>query len=153
MVDWDRDGLPDLVTLNHQGYLCLYRRQRKDGKLVLLPPERIFREPRGRFLNLALGRGGASGRRTIELVDRDADGDLDLITDAADGPIWYENVGTQSAPLMELRGPLVKRIIRGHGPSANAADWNADGRPDLLVGGEDGFFYYFERSFIDRHKP
>lgn len=103
-VDWDRDGLPDLVMLNRQGYLCLFRRRRRDGKLVLLPPEKIFVEPGGRFLNLAAGRAGASasGRRKIELVDWDGDGDLDLVSDSPDGPIWYENIGTQRAPVMKL---------------------------------------------------
>lgn len=148
-VDWDRDGLPDLVMLNHQGYLALYRRARRGGVLVLLPPERIFVLPNGRFLNLANGRAGASGRRKIELVDWDGDGDLDLVTDSADGPIWYENTGTQPKPVMALRGPILKTVFRGHNPTPNAADWNGDGKPDLIVGAEDGFFYFFERGFID----
>jgi hypothetical protein len=151
VVDWDRDGLPDLVMLNHQGYLSLYRRQRRAGRLVLLPPERIFVERGGRFLNLATGRAGASGRRKIELVDWDGDGDLDLITDSGDGPIWYENTGTQQKPVMEARGLLLKTKFQGHNPTAGIADWNGDGRLDLIVGAEDGLFYYFERSFIDRN--
>lgn len=151
VVDWDRDGLPDLVMLNYQGYLSLYRRARRNGKLVLLPPERIFVERGGRFLNLAGGRAGASGRRKVELVDWDGDGNLDLITDSGEGPIWYRNTGTQQKPVMELRGLLLKTKFRGHNPTPNAADWNGDGKLDLIVGAEDGFFYYFERSFIDRN--
>jgi hypothetical protein len=27
--------------------------------------------------------------------------------------------------------------------------WNGDGRPDLLVGAQHGFFYFFEGSYID----
>ena len=150
-VDWDRDGLPDLVMLNHQGYLSLYRRARRTGRLVLLPPERIFVEPGGRFLNLAAGRAGASGRRKIELVDWDGDGDLDLLTDSNEGPLWYENIGDRQKPVMRLRGLVLKTKFQGHNPTPNAADWNGDGRPDLIVGAEDGFFYYFERSFIDRN--
>ena len=118
---------------------------------MLLPPERIFVEPGGRFLNLAAGRAGASGRRKIELVDWDGDGDLDLLTDSDEGPLWYENIGDRQKPVMKLRGLVLKTKFQGHNPTPNVADWNGDGRPDLIVGAEDGFFYYFERSFIDRN--
>ncbi len=150
VVDWNRDGLPDLVMLNYQGYLCLYRRTKDDGVLKLLPPERIFLQPNGRFLNLSAGRAGSSGRRKIDLADWDGDGDLDLITDSNQGPLWYENIGSQQRPVMELRGTIVKADLAGHSPTPNVADWNGDGKLDLIVGAEDGFFYYFERSFIDR---
>ncbi len=46
VVDWNHDGLPDLVMLDHEGYLALFERARRDGKLVLLPPRRAFRGDR-----------------------------------------------------------------------------------------------------------
>jgi len=149
VVDWDKDGLPDLVMLNHQGYLCLFRRAKKDGKLVLNHPERIFVTEAGRFLNLANGRAGSSGRRKVDLVDWDGDGDLDLLTDSDQGPIWYENRGTVERAVMALRGLTTRAPIAGHNPTPHAADWNGDGKLDLLIGGEDGFFYFYDRRFID----
>jgi hypothetical protein len=151
-IDWDADGLPDLVMLNHQGYLSLFRRARRDGKLVLLPPERIFVDRQGRFLRLAVGNAGSSGRRKVELVDWDGDGDRDLISDSDAGPIWYENTGNVERPVMELRGLLLPDKFIGHNPTPNVSDWNGDGRLDLIVAPEDGFLYYFERSFIDRNR-
>ena len=153
VVDWDRDGLPDLVMLNHQGYLSLFRRTRCGNGLCLRPPERIFLEPNGRFLNLAAGRAGRSGRRKIEVADWDRDGDLDVITDSDEGPVWYENIGNQATPVMQFRGTIINVKLAGHNPTPNAADWNGDGLLDLVIGAEDGFFYYFERSFIQAMRP
>jgi hypothetical protein len=150
VVDWDRDGLPDLVMLDHEGFLALYRRARRDGKLVLLPPERIFKDPAGSPLLLSRGAAGRSGRRKIDLADWDGDGDLDLITDGTNGADWFQNTGTQEKPVFTFRGMLnVTRLIAGHNPCPNVADWNGDGRLDLLIGGEDGFFYYFERGNLE----
>jgi hypothetical protein len=41
-VDWNHDGLLDLVIVDHEGYLAWLQRQKIDGRLILLPPERIF---------------------------------------------------------------------------------------------------------------
>jgi hypothetical protein len=149
VVDWDGDGLPDLVMLDYRGYVSLFRRQRRNGALLLLAPERIFVDQTGRFLNLAAGRAGASGRRKINVVDWNGDGKLDLVTDGPNGPAWYENTGTQEKPVMQFRGDLLKVKMQGHNPTPFVVDWNADGKPDVIVGTQDGFFYYFDRNFID----
>ncbi|MEI9896608.1 MAG: VCBS repeat-containing protein [Chthoniobacter sp.] len=41
-VDWNHDGLIDLVMLDQEGYLAFFERAKRDGKLVLLPPRRVF---------------------------------------------------------------------------------------------------------------
>lgn len=78
----------------------------------------------------------------------DGDGDLDLVTDADDGPEWYENQGSQEKPVMQLRGKLVEARLPGHSPTPNLADWNGDGKIDLMIGAEDGFFYYYDHGML-----
>ena len=42
VVDWDEDGLNDLLMLDHEGYLALFRRELRDGELMLGPGTRMF---------------------------------------------------------------------------------------------------------------
>ena len=37
--------------------------------------------------------------------------------------------------------------------SVEVVDWNGDGKKDLFIGGEYGWTYYFERSFIEGNLP
>ena len=39
-------------------------------------------------------------------------------------------------------GMLAQDKLAGHTTSPTIVDWNKDGIPDLLVGAEDGHFYY-----------
>jgi hypothetical protein len=43
------------------------------------------------------------------------------------------------------RGPLSGLKLAGHTTSPTVVDWNDNGIPDLLLGAEDGLFYYAER--------
>ena len=50
--------------------------------------------------------------------------------------------------VMKDMGPLDTRKIEGHDTSPTTVDWNNDGVPDLLVGAEDGRFYYLRNSRV-----
>ena len=42
-IDWNKDGLMDLVMLDHEGFLAFYERFEKNGELWLKPGKRIFK--------------------------------------------------------------------------------------------------------------
>jgi len=149
VIDWNRDSLPDLVMLDHEGYLAFYERYAEGGKLKLKSPARIFMDADGTPLRLSAGQADKSGRRKVEIADWDSDGDLDLIIDSEANAALYENIGDQKRPVFANRGDLVDRGLYGHNPCPAVADWNGDGRLDLLIGAQDGFLYFFDRRYID----
>ncbi|MGV8096256.1 MAG: FG-GAP repeat domain-containing protein [Mangrovibacterium sp.] len=157
MIDWNKDGMMDLVMLDHEGYLVLYERFKKDGQLCLRPGKRIFldadkagkTDKNGENAQLRLNEGtaGKSGRRKLCLVDWDGDGDTDLLADSRNAA-WYENIGetTDGKVKFRYKGDLMKIRLAGHDTSPTVVDWNRDGVPELLVGAEDGHFYYLPRK-------
>ncbi len=147
-IDWTGNGLTDLVMLDHEGYLALFRRQKRDGKLVLLPGERIFRlEDEEGPLHLNKGRAGGSGRRKIAIVDFDGDGRLDLLLNSQNAT-FYKNVGEDNGvTILRDMGLLDEHRLAGHTSSPAVIDLSKDGIPELLIGAEDGFVYYRNNPF------
>ena len=41
-------------------------------------------------------------------------------------------------------GALSSQRLAGHTTSPTVVDWDQNGKPDLLIGGEDGFLYYMK---------
>lgn len=146
VLDLDRDQLLDLVMLDHEGYLAFFRQipgaERSNDSLVsLLPGARLFVDTEGRPLRLNDGEAGRSGRRKICFADWDSDGLLDLIVDSANAR-WYRHLPDPKHPWkFEDRGDLSDHRLAGHSTSPTVIDWDRNGRPDLLIGAEDGHFY------------
>jgi hypothetical protein len=147
VVDFTGDGLNDLVMLDHEGYLSLFERQRgADGKLALVPGRRAFVDPAGKPLQLNAKLRGGSGRRKLCATDWDADGRIDFLLNGTNAD-FLRSVETKAGlTVLDNRGPLAQTKLDAHDTSPTTVDWNGDGRRDLVVGAEDGHFYYLDRS-------
>ncbi len=155
-VDWNRDGLMDLVMLDHEGYLALFRRIRGDRGPILLPGERIFEsKPASAFdnkhnplndvpglLRLNARRAGGSGRRKIDLVDWNGDGRLDLLVNSTSVDLLLNRGLENGRTIFSQDGPLSGTKLGGHTTSPTTVDWDGDGKRELLFGAEDGFLYW-----------
>ena len=157
-VDWNEDGLMDLVMLDHGGYVAWFKRVRQQGELMLTPGKRIFEStPNSEYdnkhrplnhesgpLRLNVGRAGKSGRRKIDIVDWDGDGKLDLLVNST-SVHWMRNQGSRDGlTVLSDEGPLTSTQLAGHTTSPTTVDWDGDGRRELLIGAEDGFLYWMD---------
>ncbi len=159
-IDWNKDGLVDLIMLDHEGYLAYFERFDNGGTLQLKPGQRIFHGTNGSEfdrknepvvkeagpLRLNEGLYGKSGRRKWCFVDWDQDGDMDILVNSKNVAL-FENTGTEDGKVQfAFKGDLSDTKLAGHTTSPTIVDWDKNGVPDLLLGAEDGFLYHFKNQ-------
>jgi len=134
VIDFDGDGKLDLVMLDQEGYLTL----RSGGGKA----ERIFIDEDNQPIRLNSGTGGRSGRRKLAVVDWDGDSRLDVLVNS-ENAMWLRNCEDRDGKIvLKEVGNLADRNVAGHTSSPTVCDFDGDGKPDLIVGGEDGRLYY-----------
>ncbi|RKN80817.1 FG-GAP-like repeat-containing protein [Ulvibacterium marinum] len=159
-IDWNKDGLMDLIMLDQEGYLSYYERYKNEaGTLFLRPGKRIFHTTNGTYdrknilvdslngpLRLNERKYGSSGRRKLAFGDWDTDGDMDIVINGINA-VLLENVGqTPNKVDFKFKGDFSSLKLAGHSTSPTLVNWNTDGKPDLLLGAEDGYFYYWKNE-------
>ncbi|MEO1615309.1 MAG: exo-alpha-sialidase [Planctomycetota bacterium] len=133
-TDFDRDGTLDLVMLDQEGYLTL----RRGGQQA----ERVFVTEGGLPFRANPGTCGRSGRVKLAVVDWDGDGRDDVLVNS-ENATWYRNLEDRNGNVVLKRvGNLARRNVAGHTSSPAVCDFNRDGKPDLLVGSENGRIYH-----------
>jgi hypothetical protein len=158
-VDWNKDGLTDLVMLDQEGYLAYFERAKRDGNLVLLAPQRAFRgeklettDPRPKYIQTGFNEplwmnkkpAGGSGRRKLCVVDWDGDGRLDFLANASNAAFLRQTDARDGQWFFKDLGLLDSKNIEGHDVSPTTVDFDGDGIPDFLGGAEDGRFYFLK---------
>ena len=143
VTDWNGDGLNDLVMLDHEGYLALYLRERNRSGLRLMPGKRVLMNQDNFPQRFNAKTAGKSGRRKLCVVDWDRDGRLDIIANAKSAE-WFRQLDPKDSGRYVLKriGPLGDRELAGHTTSPTTVDFDGDGKRELLLGAEDGRFYY-----------
>lgn len=142
VFDFNRDGLPDLAMLDHEGYIAFFSRARIGEKLVVQAPRRAFVDESGAPLRLNAKAAGGSGRRKLCVTDWDGDGKFDLLLNSSNAD-FLQQVGERDGTwIFKNAGSLATKNIEGHDVSPAVVDFNADGIPDFLGGAEDGRFYF-----------
>jgi len=156
LIDWNHDGLLDLVMLDQEGYLAFFARQKTaGGNLVLLPPERVFwgigvsnYDGKGAPLNEESGllrlngnAAGGSGRRTFTFHDYNGDGEIDLLVNSDTNINVLRGLGQDSAGRWQFQdsGSVSSKRLAAHSTTPTVAQWGD--RSVLIIGAEDGHFY------------
>ena len=160
--DFSSSGLPDVVTMDLDLDLALYRRAGKGDLCCLLPGEKLRFEdgdtikthgpytPQG---------GDGRGRSKIQVVDWDGNGLLDLMLGVGPQPgstfrgsfvLLCRNVGTNAEPLFARPQVLLfdaegkpQEFFR-HGAHPAVVDWDGDGGWELLAGADFGHVWYWK---------
>lgn len=135
-VDWDRDGKQDLIVGTSGGEVVFLRNVGEKGRPAFAKPVPV----------LADGKPITAGDAPV-VADWDGDGRPDLVLGAHDGSVvWFRNEGSAKEPRLAAAKVLVPPSTNPGDDKARrpgewgtrvrpaVADWNGDGKPDLLLG-------------------
>jgi hypothetical protein len=151
IVDLDGDGRPDLVTADRQGRICLFTQTEDPSRLN---PGRPLTFTDGQPITVDSVPPNHYQPQTVwmDAADWYSRGVYDLFIASNLTISFLKNAGSAEHPVFEtprqLHSPDGPLLISHHETQPAVYDWDGDGRPDLLVGGESGGIYTFHRDWL-----
>lgn len=150
-MDWNDDGKKDLLTGERWGGIYSFINQGTDQN-----PSFDVASP---YTGIELLVGGSpynpsKNNSMLYVSDWNNDGKKDLIVGFESGDVYFlQNAGTNqspvfdsASPVMDGGSPLSARVYKAE-PAV--ADWDGDGKKDLLIGAENGQIYFFRNQNTD----
>ena len=141
IIDWNEDGLNDLVMLDQEGYPAWFERVRAADGLHLKPGKRIFLDEELQPLRFNEREAGSSGRRKIAIADWDGDGRRDILLNGRNIDFMRNEADSVNGTVFTMQGEVDPRRLAGHTTCPTLVHWGGRRLPDLLIGAEDGFLY------------
>lgn len=157
-VDWDQDGDLDLILGSQEGGMYL---RRNDGTARAMKFASENEELRCGDQPLRVDGGHAMP----VACDWDGDGRFDLLSGSGEGgAVWFRNVGEPGKPRFAPGERLVPKASEvfdepGSRTQVHVADFDGDGRLDLLLGDyrgkqvDGGKYEWHGRAWLFRRKP
>ena len=139
VADLDGDGLQDLVLGTWRDVVQFWKNVGTEGA------------PRWTLADSMLVQITRGSNTAPALADIDGDGLIDLVIGEASGQLnVYRNVGTATLPEFELISDTFQDIDTGRRSTPAFADFDGDGKPDLLLGAEDGHLELWRNVTVGR---
>jgi hypothetical protein len=144
LVDWNHDGVLDLLVAGGDGYIWLFRQAQATNATDFLTGVRLTAS--GTPIRVGTGYTGAC------FADMNGDGLPDLVAAGNDNRVrYYGNIGLIESPAFGA-----STVIQGDGgvfalPASvggriDIADWDGDGLLDLLTGDFDGAITWYRNT-------
>jgi WD40 repeat protein len=140
--DWNEDGKKDIITGSDSGKIYVYLNTGKNKEPVFDNAIEI--------LNVEV----EDGESTPYVVDWNNDGRKDILAGSGPGEVSiFINRGTNLQPMFDKEKKInAGNLDVGFSSSPAMADWNGDGKKDLVVGNRSGKVFVFI-NFINNKSP